>query len=191
MSIPVTKARDLRPTDIVILNGAPWTVVECSKAGKGLRKLTVTQHGVASFSKVVPAGRDFDRPVRVTEGRKVSQIRWSEPDDEVEAALMEAGGSLLGVEHSDGSFTLPRVDEATVAAHLLVFHGVTHSGVSLREARASRPDAEKTMTPEEALRLADFESAVALHDELHAAGDLPVAHVHTGKRPGGAKGDEH
>lgn len=182
------KAKALHSGDLVLLKGQRWTVAEACRLGD-LVRLTVSHPHGGVFSKGVPKGQRFDRLIMaeppahaagvdsmVTDGLE----RLAEATARVEEVL---GARPLYDERLDANgqvveYRLPPVDEQTVGAHLYVFHGATMSGVSLAEARRVVPHAESRLTPDEALRLADFEAAIALHDALHAEGPPPVPHRH-------------
>lgn len=175
----MTKAKLLTEGDIVRLGNEPWTVLSNRKTADGWY-LTVVNAAGMPYSKTVPGKREFDvvdrAPLHDEAG---AQTRWASQDD-VEQVL---GGVQLyeAQTGADGAvrYTVAELDEATVAAHLLAFHNVTWEGVSLAEARRSTPDAERTLTPEQALKLADFEGMLTLHKTLHEMGDLlPVDHRH-------------
>lgn len=173
----MTKAKALTEGDVLRLGSDSWTVLSNRKTPDGWH-LTVVNASGLPFSKTVPGKREFEvidrAPLHDETG---AQTRWAGQED-VEQVL---GGVLL-YEAQEGahgrSYRVTPVDEATVAAHLLAFHAVTWEGVSLAEARRAIPNAERTLTPEEALKLADFEGMIAMHERLHATGGLPVSHTH-------------
>lgn len=188
----MTKAKALVEGDRLLLGGKVWTVMSCRKVGKGQYNLAVSNAFGGTFSKVIEGKREFEvEPPKPLHDAAGAQTRWATNGDVVEEVL---GGVELWRE-AGGVYTVQTVDEASVAAHLLAFHGVTHNGVSISEARVSgarrlgqdkngnggwlEPVNERTLTPAEALKRADFQAMSDLHDRLHAEGNLPVPHTHT------------
>lgn len=171
------KAKHLTEGDIVALNGKPWTVLSNRKVADGWH-LTVANASGLPYSKVVPGKREFEvvdrAPIHDETG---AQTRWAGVEDVVEVL---GGIELYRVTDTSAGkqYVCAPVDESTVAAHLLAFHNLTWAGVSLGAARAAIPNAERTLTPEEALKQADFEGMLAMHETLHQTGELPVQHTH-------------
>ncbi len=178
------KAKALREGDEVILQGAPWSVLSATKQGHGMIQLTVADARGQTFSKAVPKDREFDCS--------------REDGDGVGVITAVLGATELWREYPDGARVVHFVDESTVAAHLLAWHGVTWEGVTLAEARVHGgkpvmagkrvshidPVAERTMTPQQALAAADYAGIMALHHNLHH-GDIvtPPNHSHADLRP--------
>lgn len=123
------------------------------------------------------------RPV-VMPATTPSKADWETSEDRQEAKIRKhLDGKLLAIE-IDGTYVMPEIDPSTLAAHLLVFHGLTTTGATVAEARTL----ERTHTAEAALKVVEWERLKTLHDSEHekmtagtAAATVP--HVHTKTRP--------
>jgi hypothetical protein len=119
------------------------------------------------------------------------ELDWKDDAGAADSAVREhLGGKLSAIRRTDkagvSGFICPPPDPTTIAAHLLAWHGVRFDGVSLDEARKAYDETKHTA--EEAVRLADWETAKRVHDEQHAAfeaGTLTIdpPHWHEAARP--------
>lgn len=112
----------------------------------------------------IPAGN----PKKTTPPAKPSRDPWSDPKPGVESMLRELIGARLVAETDDekAGHYVPPVNVSTVAAHLVLFHGVDTSNPNLGDEGAM-------------LKAHEFEHAAALRGEMV----LAVNHWHTEKRP--------
>lgn len=186
VSTIAVRADALSEGDTVLAKGKTWAVTAIKvRRKKGTAALTLTGDG-GSFSADVPADRRFDR-VELT-GPAGEQQRWATPAEAAEPVSSEAaaatvsavlGARLIGAQRdAEGRYVVPRVDEATVYAHLLTFHGI---GVEPATLDAARELGEAEHTAAEALALADFGQAVATHAADHRerpTEQLHVPHLH-------------
>jgi len=149
---------DVKKHDRILLNGEVWDVLKVKAEGKKVR-VTVAREG-KQFSGKMPTKGQVERY------EKLAGKKWSEPDDKAEEILRDIlGAEIAGIRPGKNeAWIVPMVDQSTIAAHLLTFHGIQPLG---RESEA-------------------YERMVALHTEDHeklAIDDLHVPHRHEKKRP--------
>lgn len=186
-------AASLAVGEQVLSKGHTWSV-SAVKVRKKRGTVALTLAGDAgSFSADVDAARPFERVLLADAAG--AQQRWATPaeaepvtttakahsvtSEQAERTVSELlGARLIGVQREGERYVVPLLDEATVYAHLLTFHGI---GVERPGLDAARELGEATLTAAEALALADFGQAIATHAADHREREpdqLHVPHVH-------------
>jgi hypothetical protein len=210
------KARDLAPGMKLAIGGREFLVEKAKTKGK-TTTLKISGPG-GTFERAVKAKADYVVVPDKLHDATGAQRRWADerdpepkgptpavkpktkPDPKLgwkdDAAPADAvvrevlGGTLSAIRRTDkagvSGFICPPVDPTTIAAHLFAWHGVRFDGVSLDEARKAYDETKHTA--EEAVRLADWETARAVHEKAHAdfeAGTLTIdpPHWHEAARP--------
>lgn len=160
----VAKAwRDITKFDLVELGDDLYNVVKVKPLDGGKVKVTVRDSSGSEFTSKMVAKHGVD----VIELVKRKEKRWSKPDDQAEANIVDGlGAVILGVKPSATEcYIVPLVDVSTIASHLYLFHAITPPNIK-----------------EEG----GYDEAVALHDADHEAkvlADLFEPHIHEAKRP--------
>lgn len=214
----MTRADKLKPKDVLRVKGIVWTVVKAKVRGKRVRLTVTGYPGTFTDDvkakqdyKVIPpekrakkgkADKGWYKGPQAAEPdpvRKMSPPKkpdweadkrgWADKNKVDAVVAAGLGGKLEAIQtETDGPYALPMMDSATLPAHLMIYHGVTVDGVSLKEARAIFPDAERTMDVATAMSLAAAQKARDIHDRQHAEFEagrlaLTIAHFHTNERP--------
>lgn len=154
---------DITKHDLVELGDDLYNVVKVKPLDNGKVKVTVRDSGGNEFSSKMVGKYGVDVIELVTRKEK----RWSKPDDQAEANIVDGlGAVILGVKPSATEcYIVPLVDPSTIASHLYLFHAITPPNVK---------------------EPGGYDEAVALHDADHEAkalADLFEPHIHEAKRP--------
>lgn len=177
-------ARKMPAAEMVEISGEQWaterelqtTLARAEAANKARRARFDPQ-----VIKAPPAPRPLIAPV-LTPG----DVAWDQDAAKADKRVRKIlGGELLAVQVAGSDdYIVPTQGPSTIAAHLLIMHGVTADGVTIADAKAR----EAEMSQANAVTLVTWETLKATHDAQHAdalAGKitLTVPHWHSNERP--------